>query len=154
MTETFRPTITGVVLMVPEARALTPWAHITILAPFGKEGGPTASEIAGVEEFFADEMPFDYHLTKVCTFPSGLHYLSPEPASAFSRLTHALHHLFPDYSPYEGAFDLLVPHLTIPEEAATVPLPIHARAREAALLHHEDGEFTELARFPLGTSAA
>jgi 2'-5' RNA ligase len=154
VTQTFAPTITGVVIMVPEARAITPWAHITLLAPFGKEQGPTAGEIAAIEEFFAEEMPFDFDLTQVCTFPSGLQYLSPEPASAFSRLTHALHQLFPQYPPYGGTFDLVVPHLTIPDDAVVGPLPIHAHVREATLLHHEDGDFSELARFPLGTTAA
>ena len=86
MTQTFQPTITGVVIMVPEAKAITPWAHITLLAPFGLDHGPTPGEIAALEEFWAEEMPFDFDLTQVCTFPSGLQYLSPEPASAFSRL--------------------------------------------------------------------
>jgi hypothetical protein len=152
--QTFLPVITGIVLMVPEARAIVPSAHITILAPFGKDADPTPGELADVEEFFAEEMPFDYELSQVCTFPSGVRYLSPEPVNAFSRLTHKLHQLFPEYPPYEGKFDLVIPHLTIPEDASVGPLPIHAHARVATLLHHEDGEFTELAHFPFGTSAA
>jgi hypothetical protein len=154
VTHTFLPTITGIVLMVPEAGSITPAAHITILAPFGKEQDPTPGELAEVEEFFAGEMPFTYELTQVCTFPSGIRYLSPEPASAFTRLTHGLHQLFPEYPPYEGAFDLVIPHLIIPDDASVGPLPIRAHAGTATLLHLEDGEFTELASFPLGTSAA
>ena len=69
-------------------------------------------------------------------------------------MTHALHQLFPEYPPYEGKFDLVVPHLTIPDDAAVGPLPINALAREATLLHHENGVFTELATFRFGTSAA
>jgi hypothetical protein len=71
-----------------------------------------------------------------------------------SRLTHALHQLFPEYPPYEGRYDLVVPHLTIPEQATVDSLPIQAHARTATLLHHEDGEWTELATYPFGTSAA
>ncbi|HET6168064.1 MAG TPA: 2'-5' RNA ligase family protein [Marmoricola sp.] len=148
------PSITGVVLMVPEARALVPSAHITILAPFGTDGGPTVAELADVEEFFADQTSFAYELTQVCTFPDGLRYLSPEPATRFSRMTHALHQLFPEYKPYDGRFDLVVPHLTIPDDASVGRLPIQAHAREATLLHLEDGVFTELASFPFGRSAA
>lgn len=154
MPQTFLPVITGIVLMVPEARAITPWAHITILAPFGRDQDPTREELADVEEFFAEEMPFDYELTQVCTFPSGVRYLSPEPVGAFSRLTHKLHQLFPEYPPYEGAFDLVIPHLTIPDDAVVGPLPIRAHARVATLVHVEDGEWTELATYPFGTSAA
>jgi hypothetical protein len=146
--------ITGVVLMVPEARAITPSAHITILAPFGKDQDPTPAELADVEEFFAEEAPFDFRLTEVCTFPDGGRYLAPDPAARFSRLTHALHQVFPEYPPYEGRYDIVVPHLTIPDDAVVGTLPIQAHVRVATLLHFEDGVFTELASFPLGTSAA
>jgi hypothetical protein len=152
--QTFLPTITGIVLMVPEARAVVPSAHISILAPFGAQQAPTPGELADVEEFFAEEMPFDFELTQVCTFPSGLRYLAPEPVIAFSRLTHGLHQLFPEYPPYEGKYDLVIPHLTIPDDATVDTLPIRAHARAATLLHVEDGVFTELATFPFGTSAA
>ena len=154
MAQTFLPVITGIVLMVPEARAIIPTAHITLLAPFGKEQEPTPSELDDVAAFFAEEAPFDFRLTELCTFPDGTRYLSPEPASRFSRMTHALHQVFPDYPPYGGAFDLVIPHLTIPDDAVVGPLPIHARAREATLFHAEDGVFTELAAFPFGTTAA
>lgn len=154
MTQTFLPTMTGVVLMVPEARAILASAHITILAPFGKDGDPTPGELADVEAYFADQPPFSYQLTQVCTFPDGPRYLSPEPVSAFSRLTHGLHQIFPEYPPYEGKFDLVVPHLTIPEDAAVGPLPIGAHAREGTVLHVEDGTFTEIATFPFGATAA
>jgi len=140
--------------MVPEARAITPFAHITILAPFGKDHDPTPDELADVEAFFAGQTPFAFQLTQVCTFPDGPRYLSPEPAGKFSRMTHALHQVFPEYAPYEGRFDLVVPHLTIPDDAPVGALPIQAHAREASLVHHEDGVFTELATFPFGTSAA
>lgn len=154
MTQTSLPVITGVVLMVPEARGIVPSAHITILAPFGKDQDPTPAELADVEEFFADQPPFAFELTQVCSFPDGLRYLSPEPASAFSRMTHALHQLFPEYPPYEGRFDLVVPHLTIPADAAVGALPIQAHAREATVLHRENDVFTRLATFPFGNSAA
>jgi hypothetical protein len=148
------PAITGVVFMVPEARSYTPYAHITVLAPFGQDNDPSADELADVEQYFAGQTPFDYELTQVCTFPGGLRYLAPEPVARFSHLTHGLHKLFPEYPPYEGRFDLVVPHLTIPDDAPEGELPLRAHAGLATLLHHEDGVYTELASFPLGTSAA
>jgi hypothetical protein len=148
------PPINGLALLVPEARDLAPFAHVTLLAPFGKDDGPTPGELADVEEFFADEAPFDYQLTQESRFPDGPRYLSPDPAGRFSRLTHALHQLFPEYPPYEGRFDLVIPHLTIPPEVPVDGLPIQAHAREASLVHHDNGVFTELASFAFGTSAA
>jgi hypothetical protein len=140
--------------MVPEARTIAPSAHITILAPFGHDREPTAAELADVAAFFAEQSAFDFRLTEVCTFPGGGRYLAPDPASRFSRLTNALHHLFPEYPPYGGEFDLVVPHLSIPDDAVVGSLPIQSRAGEATLLHHEDDVFTELATFPFGASAA
>lgn len=152
MTQADLPAIAGVVLLVPEARAITPYAHVTILAPFSTD--PSAGELADLEKYFADETSFDYRLTEVCTFPDGTRYLSPDPAGRFSRMTHGLHQLFPEYPPYEGRYDLVVPHLTVPADATVGPLPLVAHAREATLLHHENGVFTELASFPFGTTAA
>jgi 2'-5' RNA ligase len=154
VTETLLPTITGVVLMVPEARSIVPFAHITVLAPFGRDQDPTTGELADVEEFFANQSPFDFQLTQICTFPDGPRYLAPEPVGRFSRLTHALHQVFPEYRPYDGRFDLVVPHLTIPDDAVVETLPIQAHARVATLLHLEGGSFSEVASFPFGTSAA
>ncbi|HET9500230.1 MAG TPA: 2'-5' RNA ligase family protein [Marmoricola sp.] len=154
MTETFAPVITGVVVMVPQARAITPHAHITLLAPFGRESTPTSGELDEVARFFAEQAPFAFRLTDVCTFPSGIRYLSPEPAARFSRLTQGLHRLFPEYPPYRGEFDIVVPHLTIPEDAVVGPLPLAGHLREATLLHSDHGDVTELASFPLGASVA
>jgi 2'-5' RNA ligase superfamily len=154
VTQTPDSVVTGIVLMVPEAYSILPSAHITVLAPFGKESEPTPAELREVEEYFADQTSFDYELTQVCTFPSGLRYLSPEPATSFSRMTHALHQLFPEYPPYGGAFDLIVPHLTIPDDAPVGTLPIKAYARAASVLRLEGGVYTELMSFPFGTSAA
>jgi hypothetical protein len=151
-----RSTVTGIVILVPEATHLAPYAHVTLLAPFGRDGGPTVEEIGEVERFFADVTPFDFTLDGESTFPGGLRYLCPEPAITFSRLTHRLHRLFPEYPPYGGAYDLVVPHLTIPADAPAAGAPLRARAHEAVLLHGdlEEATYSVLARFPFGTSAA
>ena len=145
---------TGIVVMVPEARSVVAWAHITLLAPFGKDQEPTSDELAELERYFADQPPFPYELTQLCRFPTGISYLSPEPVARFSRMTHDLHQLFPEYPPYAGQFDLVVPHLTVPDDAAIPDLPIRAYAREATVFHLEEGVYAELAAFPLGASAA
>lgn len=154
VTETFLPVITGIVLMVPEARAVTEHAHVTLLAPFGADQGPTPGELAEVAEYFADQAPFEYRLTDVAEFPDGTRYLAVDPAARFRRMTHDLHRLFPEYPPYAGTIEVVVPHLTIPADAVVGPLPIVCHAREATLLHVEDGAYTERGSFPLGASVA
>lgn len=145
-------TVTGVVILVPEAKTIVPAAHITLLAPFTDQ--PTDGELAELEDFFAEQAVFDFELTGVSQFPGGEHYLVPEPAARFSRLSHALQRLFPEYPPYEGRFELLVPHLTIPDDAVVGPLPLRSQAREATLLRRDGDLVAELASFPLGSSAA
>lgn len=154
MTATFLPVITGVVVLVPEAEPVARSAHITLLAPFGTGQRPSPGELDELEEYFAGVTPFGYRLTEVCTFPDGTRYLAPDPAPRFSRMTQALHRRFPEYPPYQGKFDVVVPHLTIPEDAIVPPLPIAAYADRATLLHYDGDEFRQLAHFAFGTSAA
>jgi hypothetical protein len=171
--------ITGVVIPVPEAdrflqsasgepRRLpgvgTVPAHITLLAPFLPEGQLDDSTWETLGEFFADITPFSFELTDVCEFPSGVTYLAPEPAATFRRLTSELHKLFPEFPPYGGAFDDIVPHLTVPladgEDFAGLartlgpglPLQVHA-ATAAVFVTDEDGTRV-LGSLPFGTSAA
>lgn len=140
--------------MVPELDAVTPYAHITVLAPFGALPWPTPAEVEDVAAFCAEVTAFDLTLTGLSRFPSGLRYLSPEPAATFRRLTHELHRAFPEYPPYGGRFEVVVPHLTVPDDIAMPQLPIHARAVEAALLHVDGYQTRVLDTFPFGTSAA
>jgi hypothetical protein len=43
---------------------------------------------------------------------------------------------WPDYPPYEGVFDVVIPHLTVSETPIEfdIDLPISARAREVTLI--------------------
>jgi len=148
------PQMTGIVLRVPEADRLAPYAHITLLAPFGGENGPTEAELADVEEFFADIAPIRVRLAGESRFPDGVRYLCPEPAATFRRLTHDLHALFPEYPPYRGEFSQVVPHLTLPDDAPAFDDAIDITVRAAVLLRYADGAYQVLQTFPFGTSAA
>ena len=89
-------------------------------------------------------------------------YLAPEPSAPFRNLTHELCRRFPEYPPYGGAFDDVVPHLSVAhdEELDAVRLklgprlPVRVLAREAALVWFEGDEARTLETFPFGTSAA
>ncbi len=86
---------------------------------------------------------FDLKLGATGRFPTVL-YLAPDPDEPFVRLTEAVCEAYPEYPPYGGAFDTIVPHLTAAEGAAevlieaevdVVPwLPISAEVREALLI--------------------
>lgn len=146
--------VTGIVLRVRELDAVVSFAHITLLAPFGGEGGPTADEVDDLGAFFADVAPFDFQLTGESRFPDGPRYWCPEPAAKFRRLTHDLHRAFPEYPSFRGEFATVVPHLTVPDDAPAFGRAVHSVAREATLLREAGSGFVELRSFPLGTSAA
>ena len=120
--------------------------------------------LAELRRFFSDVTPFDYKLTRVSRFPGGTVYVTPEPAAPFRQLTLELTRRFPEHPPYAGAFDDVVPHLSVPllpdEDVSDVEaelagrLPVSVRAGEAALYWWEDGACGTLETFPFGTSAA
>jgi hypothetical protein len=82
-------------------------------------------------------------------FSSGLVYLALNPAEPFKQLTEVLAAAFPDWPPYGGAFDDVVPHLSISEElpepelaAIQERLPIAATAEEVTLTWWSDDTIT------------
>jgi hypothetical protein len=173
--------ITGIVIPVLEADRLvrastgsqtvrqlpgigvTP-GHITLLAPFLPEERIDGGTWEALGRFFADVTPFGFELTELCEFPGGPTYLAPEPAATFRRLTVELHRLFPEFPPYGGAFDEVVPHLTVPlaegEDvaglaAALAPgLPLAVHAAEAAVYVTDEDGTRVLGALPFGTTAA
>jgi len=109
-------------------------AHVTIIYPFM----PPAALDSGVRgllaELAAEHEPFDVRFSAVDQFP-GIVYAVPAPSTPFVRLTEAVVARFPDYPPYGGAFDEIVPHLTV-AESAVAPLDLIAAEAEAALPFH------------------
>ncbi len=104
--------------------------------------------------------PFDVRFARVGRFPNVV-YLAPEPADPFVALTEAVSSRFPEHPPYEGAFEVVIPHLTI-TEAADAPLdeiealadgalPFSCRATALeAIVEGPDGRWRSRWRIPLG----
>lgn len=136
-------------------------AHITLLFPFAPATQLDEAVIASLAEVIEEASAFAFELRKPARFPMTL-YLAPEPASPFVRLTEAIVRRFPGYPPYEGAFDSVVPHLTVAHGDAALlgeaetdverSLPIESVAREAILLEEVEpdwGRWKVRARLPL-----
>jgi 2'-5' RNA ligase len=139
-------------------------AHITVLYPFKPPEEITPSVIAELEQLFSRFRPFPFSLARLATFPGAL-YLVPSPGEPFVELTRAVHERFPETPPYRGAFDEVVPHLTVghvPDErpfervvteveASIQPLlPVQAVASEVTLFDNSCGEWCARTRFSLG----
>ena len=146
-------------LRLDPSAALGVPAHVTILVPFAPLD--EVDEDALIDLLKAHRA-FDFTLDRVEWFDDGVVYLSPEPAGPFAELTQAVAARWPDYPPYEGVFDEVVPHLTVAwsddraaldAAAAAIAkrVPIECRARELLLLEQEtrDGAWSTRRRFVL-----
>jgi 2'-5' RNA ligase len=138
-------------------------AHVTVLFPFLHPADLSLDirrELAAVAE---RHEPFRVRFERVGRWPAVV-FLAPDPAEPLARLTHELAGCFPDYPPYGGAFDEVVPHLTVTENADA---PLDAIAREAdeilpfehaitslaVLVETSDGRWHGHWRLPLGRRA-
>ena len=145
----------------PSARRNVP-AHVTILYPFMAPEGVDA-EVRERLRAIAQSVPcFDYRMRRTQRFPVAL-YLDPEPAAPFARLTSEVFRIFPDFPPFEGKFETVVPHVTVAhgdepllceiDVELRIALPgagIPARCTEVVLIENTSGRWEQLDVFALG----
>lgn len=124
-------------------------AHVTVLVPF-LDGAEVEEE--ALASLFGSFEAFDFILDRIERFDGGAVWLHPEPSQPFEDLTAAVWRRWPDYPPYEGSFDVVIPHLTVsmtPIDLA-IDLPISARARQVTLIEEApDGRWVTRQTFPL-----
>jgi hypothetical protein len=134
-------------------------AHVTVLGPFL----PTLDESARtrLEDVLAATTPFDFVLERLATFPDGIIHLAPEPGRAFQDLTMRLFAAFPECPPYAGAYDEVLPHLTLDLRSAAVTeastgaalgasVPARCRADQVDLAWWAEGDCRLLQSWRLG----
>lgn len=135
-------------------------AHITVLYPFVSTEKIDERLRADLRELFSAHPAFSFSLPRVARFPE-VAWLAPEPAEPFTSLTEAVAARYPDYPPYEGMHEEVIPHLTVAEgavdlqdavETAITPsLPLEAKATSVSLfLEDETGWWNRGERYPLG----
>lgn len=166
----------GLVVEVPEAEAavgcyravldanarLGVPAHVTVLFPFAPPAQVDREVVAELRRVFAGTAAFDFRLTRTAWFGDEVLWLAPEDPQPFRILTELVHAAFPDFPPFEGRFDEVVPHLTVAhgcdladmqagERGVERHLPIGGRARKVTLLVQVDdsGMWTRHSTFPL-----
>ena len=147
----------------PSARRNVP-AHVTILYPFMAPPLVDAGVLVTLQGI-ADSVPcFSYRMAETRRFPVAL-YLAPDPGIPFATLTDRVHHAFPDYPPFDGKFDTVVPHVTVAhgdepllceiEVELRIALPgagVAARCAELVLIENSTGRWEQMHVFPLGAS--
>ena len=88
--------------------------HVTILFPFLPPDRLDATVRRELAHIAAAQDAFEARFTTVGRFPALL-YLAPEVAEPFVALTEACTERFPEFPPYGGLHDQIVPHLTVVE---------------------------------------
>ena len=134
-------------------------AHITVLVPFMSPDLVTDTVLQDAQDALSQEPSFAFSLERVARFPATT-YLAPEPAEPFIEITRALVRRFPEYPPFSGQHESIVPHLTVAngnaEVAETVTVELEALLRlhgqirsvcaSVALLENSSGRLKELHR--------
>ena len=146
----------------PPARRNVP-AHVTILYPFMPPEEVDAQVVARLTAIAASVPCFNFRLAETRRFPVSL-YLAPHPDASFSALTAGVHRAFPDYPPFAGKFDVVVPHVTVAhaDEAKLCEIEVelrialasgggvNARCSEMILIEDTRGNWQQMHRFALG----
>ena len=142
-------------------------AHVTLLFPFVAARAIGTDVLALVERVLGGAAAFDVAFRDVGRFepggtaPNGVVWLAPDPVAPFMSLIDQLSNAFPDYPPYGGVFDEVIPHVTLADDDATRMdsnvaeasryLPFRRRVSDAALLvEGADGRWRTRRRFPVG----
>jgi 2'-5' RNA ligase len=123
------------------AAALGARSHVTTLYPFTPVASLTPEHRRELAAIAARIQPFEVRFRHVRRWP-GVVWIQPEPDDGFRALTKALVARWPDFLPYEGVHDEVIPHLTIAESetaaldaiesqvAAALPFSARATALE------------------------
>jgi 2'-5' RNA ligase superfamily len=139
-------------------------AHVTVLYPFVPPSAITAAVIAGLADAVGSIGAFGCEFATTAWFGEEAVWLAPQPDEPFRALTQAVSVAFPGYPPYGGAFDDVVPHLTVGDRPAGGVselraaeadvlrwLPVQARISRVWLMtgHAAPGSWQTVAELPL-----
>jgi 2'-5' RNA ligase len=145
----------------PSARRNVP-AHVTILYPFMAPASVNSDVLERLRRVAGAVPRFSYRMARTERFPVAL-YLAPDPEAPFSALIAGVVREFPDYPPFEGKFDTIVPHVTVAhgdepllceiEVELRIALPgagVPAHCTELVLIDNSTGRWEQMDVFPLG----
>jgi 2'-5' RNA ligase len=122
--------------------------HVTVAFPFLPLKSVSPDVIEQLSSLFATVPALDFELSQVRWFDTHVVYLEPSNSVAFRSITETLQRTFPQFHPYDGAFDSVIPHVTLSEHGSLAErrvlarqapkyLPITARASHVWLMSNE-----------------
>jgi 2'-5' RNA ligase len=139
-------------------------AHVTVIFPFMPPSQVNAEVIETLAAAISTVPKFQATFESTGWFGTNVLWLAPNPAVVFGDLITAAADAFPDYPPFEGRHEVVVPHLTVghadaaetdlqaAEEQVLRHLPIRADVTEVALWCGTDvpGGWRRMMAFALG----
>ena len=171
------PTESAVVVNVPAAEQVVgehrerldmaaSWgvpAHVTVLYPFLPPAQIDAAALQALSRAVATVPRFTAAWVRTAWFDRRVLWLAPGPAEPFQALTAAVVREFPEYPPFGGQYDVVVPHLTVgngaplddllaAERLIAPQLPFSMLVTHVQVLAgtRVAGSWRMLAEFPLG----
>jgi 2'-5' RNA ligase len=137
------------------ARGMPP--HVTLIIPFA-DSADLGDRLGPLGRALGARAAFEVTLAQTARFP-GLTYLRPEPDEPFVAMTEALSSAFPEFPPYRGQFQKIVPHVTVAQADEQVladvdrelvsKLPVQARVERAWLVENTPAGWRRHTAFPL-----
>jgi len=88
-------------------------AHVTVLYPFLPPAAIDDAVLAALGRAVSSVPRFTAEWTRTAWFDQRVLWVAPNPAESFRSLTAAVVREFPDYPPFNGQYDTVVPHLTV-----------------------------------------
>src|SRR5262245_16594334 len=144
----------------PLRRGRRPGAR-DLLYPFIPAEEIGSEHLVVLRALFDQVEPFAFELVSPGRFP-GVLYLRLDPEAPIRVLIEAIQRRFPDHPPYGGAFDEVIPHLTVAdiddedqltdiESGLSIGLPVGVDVDEAASMTEQRGGAWRVAEtFPFG----
>jgi 2'-5' RNA ligase len=137
---------------------------VTILFPFMPPSEVDARVIGTLAAAISAIPRFTASFESTGWFGTDVLWLAPKPAAVFGALTTVVSDAFPDYPPFGGRHEVVIPHLTVghavvaeralqdAEARVLRCLPIRADVTEVALWCGTDvpGGWRRMTGFPLG----
>jgi hypothetical protein len=112
-------------------------AHVTVVYPFGSVDQLDTAVTSRLRRLFATFPPFEVEFRSIRWFGDEVLWLAPEDSRPFVALTEAVVAAYPQWQPYGGAFEAVIPHLTVgdnSEAAGRLASLAELRAAEAELI--------------------
>ena len=137
-------------------------AHVTVLSPFMPPQMISPIVLAKLQRVFASMRRFHLQLAATGWFGEDVLWLAPTDPAPFRALTHSVYEAFPEFPPFGGQHEVLIPHLTIghghpvnalraAEISILAQLPIEADAATVTLMTEQSagGQWAKAATFNL-----